>query len=100
MDNLSLEVMLYLMGSITFLSATAVCLKNYWRTRGITNYWSFVTIVAALGTVWAGSFLVDTFGVSLRFLSESQLLLAGLMLIGYTASMTKAVSDDIVTEVV
>lgn len=97
----SIHVVLYLVGTTTFFIAALLSFRNYWSTRGLTNYWLFVSVAAFTGTTWAGSMtLAEAFGLVSPFLQELHVSLAAMTLAGYAVSFVKATTSDIVTEVI
>lgn len=84
-----------------FLTALLLSAKNYWTTRGITNYWLFVAVAALLGTGWSGSLILEhVAGVTHPVIHGSRLPLVVTAFIGYTASLVNAAAADVVAEVV
>ncbi len=84
-----------------FVTASLLSFKNYWRTRGLTNYWLFIAVTALFGAAWTGNIIIgDVFGVTAIWLQDSQLALIASSLVGYTASLMKASAVDVIAEIV
>lgn len=93
-------IILHVLGTILFLYAAVLSTKNYFKTRGITSYWLMITVVAIVGAAWAGSYVAEAAGVQPAVLDQTRFPLAASTLVGYTASVAKAVSTDAITEII
>ncbi len=85
---------LYLIGSVTFLSAAVFALWNYRNTSRITRYWLVIAVIGVLGAVWTGSYIPAVFGIDLPYLASARPPLATLSLVGYTVSSVLAFMTD------
>lgn len=88
-------------GGLMFIAAAVLSARNYWTTRGVTQYWLLVSVAAVLGTAWAGVMMLDTVaGMSDPLVQAAQLPLAVAAFIGYAVSVVKASATEVVAEVV
>jgi hypothetical protein len=94
-------LLLLFAGGLMFAAASLLSMRNYWTTRGLTNYWLLIGVTALLGAAWTGSVILgDLFGITVGWLQHARVMLAVAALGGYTVSLVQASAADVVTEIV